>query len=115
MDRLQKYRADRGLDPVATETGSYCEARDRLPEDLAWELVRQTGQTIHQKAEDAWLYHGRPVKIADGSTVSMPDTQANPAAYPQQKAQAPGLGFPIASILVVFSLAVGTKNNARQS
>jgi Transposase DDE domain len=108
VDRLQKYRADRGLDPVATGTGSYCEARDRLPEDLTWELVRQTGQTIHQKAEDAWLYHGRPVKIADGSTVSMPDTTANQAAYPQQKAQAPGLGFPIARILVVFSLAVGT-------
>jgi hypothetical protein len=108
VDRFQKYRADRGLDPVATETGSYCEARDRLPEDLTWELVRQTGQTIDQKAEDAWLYHGRPVKIADGSTVSMPDTTANQAAYPQQKAQAPGLGFPIARILVVFSLAVGT-------
>jgi hypothetical protein len=108
VDRLQKYRADRGLDPVATQTGSYCEARNRLPEDLTWELVRQTGHTIHQKAEDSWLFHGRPVKIPDGSTVSLPDTPANQAAYPQQKAQAPGLGFPIARILVVFSLAVGT-------
>ncbi len=108
VDRLQKFRADRGLDPVGTETGSYCEARDRLPEDLTWELVRQTGQAIHQKADNAWLFHGRAVKIADGSTVSMPDSTANQAAYPQQKAQAPGLGFPIARILVVFSLAVGT-------
>jgi Transposase DDE domain len=108
VDRLQKYRADRGLDPVATETGSYCEARDRLPEGLAWELVRQTGHTIHQKAEGPWLFYGRPVKIPDGSTVSLPDTEANHAAYPQQTAQAPGLGFPIARILVVFSLAVGT-------
>jgi hypothetical protein len=108
VDRFQKYRADRGLDPVAVQTGSYCEARDRLPEGLTWELVRQTGQAIHQKADAAWLFHGRPVKIPDGSTVSMPDTQANQAAYPQQKAQAPGLGFPIARILVVFSLAVGT-------
>jgi Transposase DDE domain len=38
----------------------------------------------------------------------MPDTPRNQAAYPQQKSQAPGLGFPIARILVVFSLAVGT-------
>jgi Transposase DDE domain len=108
VDRFQKYRADRGLDPVATQTGSYCEARDRLPEDLTWELVRRTGRSIHQKADGPWLFHGRPVKIPDGSTVSMPDTPANQAAYPQQKAQAPGLGFPIARILVVFSLAVGT-------
>ena len=108
VDRFQKYRADRGLDPVATQTGSYCEARDRLPEDLTWELARRTGRSIHQKAEGPWLFQGRPVKIPDGSTVSMPDTKANQAAYPQQKAQAPGLGFPIARILVVFSLAVGT-------
>jgi len=106
--RFQKFRADEGLDPVAPETGSYCEARNRLPEELVWELVRQTGQTIHQKAEGSWLFHGRSVKITDGSTVSMPDTPANQAAYPQQKAQKPGLGFPIARILAIFSLAVGT-------
>jgi hypothetical protein len=108
VTRFQKFRADQGLDPVAPETGSYCEARHRLPEELTWELVRQTGQAIHQKAEASWLFHGRPVKITDGSTVSMPDTKANQAAYPQQKAQAPGLGFPIARIVVIFSLAVGT-------
>ena len=38
----------------------------------------------------------------------MPDTPENQAAYPQLKTQAPGVGFPITRILVVFSLAVGT-------
>jgi Transposase DDE domain len=38
----------------------------------------------------------------------MPDTPENQAAYPQLKSQAPGLGFPILRLLVVFSLAVGT-------
>ena len=38
----------------------------------------------------------------------MPDTPENQAAYPQAKTQKPGVGFPIARILVVFSLAVGT-------
>jgi hypothetical protein len=38
----------------------------------------------------------------------MPDTPENQAAYPQATTQAPGLGFPIARLLVVFSLAVGT-------
>ena len=36
------------------------------------------------------------------------DTPENQAAYPQAKTQAPGVGFPILRILVVFSLAVGT-------
>lgn len=108
VDRFQRFRFDRGLAAVSPETTSYCEARGRLPENLVWELVRRTGGAIHQDADPSWLFHGRSVKVADGSTVSMPDTQANQAAYPQAKAQKPGVGFPIARILVVFSLAVGT-------
>ena len=37
----------------------------------------------------------------------MPDTPANQAAYPQNVVQKPGLGFPIARITAVFSLACG--------
>lgn len=35
----------------------------------------------------------------------MPDTAENQQAYPQNVAQQPGLGFPIAKIAAVFSLA----------
>ncbi len=108
VDRFQKFRYDQGLPAVAPETSSYCEARQRLPEPLAWELVRRVGRAIQESVRTAWLFHQRPVKIVDGSTVVMPDTPENQAAYPQAKTQAPGLGFPIARILVVFSLAVGT-------
>ncbi len=108
VDRLQKFRYDQGLPAVAPETSSYCEARRRLPEELVWALARRTGQAIHRRAEDAWLFHGRSVQIVDGTTVTMPDTPENQAAYPQLDSQAPGLGFPIARLLVVFSLAVGT-------
>ena len=108
VDRFQKFRYDRGLPAVSTDTASYCEARSRLPEAVLWDLVRQTGRSIHRRAKASWLFHGRSVKIADGSTVSMPDTPENQAAYPQAKAQKPGVGFPIARILVVFCLAVGT-------
>jgi hypothetical protein len=108
VDRFQKYLSDRGQPRVSPETTSYCEARQRLPEGLLWELVRRTGRSIHEKARNCWLFHGRAVQIADGTTVLMPDTPENQAAYPQQKGQAPGVGFPIARLLVVFSLAVGT-------
>lgn len=108
VERFQKFRSDRGLPAVAPETSSYCEARQRLPEALTWDLVRRTGQAIHRQAEGAWLFHGRPVQVVDGSTVIMPDTPENQAAYPQLDSQAPGAGFPIARLLVVFSLAVGT-------
>ena len=108
VDRFQKFRHDHGLPPVSPETTSYCEARARLPERLVWELVRGTGRAIHDRADPSWLFHGRPVKIVDGSTVTMPDTARNQREYPQPGSQAPGLGFPIARLLVVLSLAVGT-------
>ena len=50
--------------------------------------------------------------MVDGATVTMPDTPENQAAYPQLKIQRPGCGFPIARLVVVFSLAVGTVLNA---
>lgn len=108
VDRFQKARYEQGLPAVGVATGSYCEARNRLPEAVVWDLVRQTGHALLREAPPAWLFHGRPVKVLDGSTVLMPDTAANQAVYPQQKSQAPGLGFPIARLLVIFSLAVGT-------
>ena len=108
VDRFQKFRYDQGLPAVSPQTSSYCEARQRLPERLAWDLVRRAGQAVHRAAKADWLFHERPVKIVDGTTVTMPDTPENQAAYPQAKTQKPGLGFPIARLLVVFSLAVGT-------
>ena len=48
------------------------------------------------------------MKVADGTTVSMPDTPENQAAYPQPRSQKPGVGFPLARMVVLFSLAVGT-------
>ena len=108
VDRFQKFRYDHQLPPVTPQTSSYCEARQRLPEGVFWDLVHRTGQSIHQKAHASWLFHGRPVKIIDGSSVVLPDTPENQAAYPQPGTQKPGLGFPIVRLLVVFSLAVGT-------
>jgi hypothetical protein len=108
LERFQKYRKDCGLPPVADDTASYCEARQRLPEEVVWELARRSGQSIHDKADAKWLFQGRPVKLLDGSTVIMPDTEANQAEYPQSRSQKPGLGFPIARILMIISLAVGT-------
>lgn len=108
LEHCQKVRYDQGLPAVASKTTSDCEARQRLPEELVWDLVRRTGHTVPHPATDAWLFHGRVVTIVDGTTVLMPDTPENQVAYPQLDSQAPGLGVPSARLLVVLSLAVGT-------
>jgi hypothetical protein len=92
----------------SSNTGAYCRARQRLPEEVLVDLTRHTGRQLLRAAPAAWSWHGRDVKIVDGSTASMPDTRANQKAYPQMAAQQPGIGFPILRFLVIFSLAVGT-------
>jgi hypothetical protein len=74
---------------------------------LLHQLVRGSGANLEDKLPEKWLWKKRHVKLIDGSTVSMPDTDANQAAYPQQKAQKDGLGFPIARLVGVLSLSTG--------
>ena len=90
-------------------TGAYCTAQKRSAgRSRSHELMRDTGKQVEDESPETWLWHGRKVRVVDGSTITMPDTPANQAAYPQQKSQKPGCGFPIARILVIFSLSVGT-------
>jgi hypothetical protein len=97
----------RGERPCTPKTDPYCKARQRLPESLFRRLTRETGRAVHAQAPEDWRWKGRRVKIADGTTVSMPDTPANQRAYPQSASQKPGLGFPVLRLVAVFSLAVG--------
>ena len=106
--RMIAWRVGRGERACSAETGAYCTARAKLPEETCRELQRATGRQAEQESPDAWKWKGRNVKLVDGSTITMPDTPENQAEYPQTPVQKPGCGFPIARILVVFSLAVGT-------
>ena len=105
--RLLAWRCAQGLPPCSPDTGGYCKARQRLPETLLPRLVRDTADGLQEDAPAAWLFHGRKVTLVDGSTVSMPDTPENQAAYPQHGNQEPGCGFPIARIVVLIALATG--------
>ena len=106
--RLAAWRVTQGRPPCSPETGAYCAARDALPEEACHQLVCRTGRELEAQAPPEWLWHKRRVRVADGSTVTMPDTAENQAEYPQAKTQKRGCGLPIARVLVVFSLAVGT-------
>jgi hypothetical protein len=110
--RVLAWLVSQGRRPARPTTGPYCKARARLPEALPRRLARQTGRDLHARAEAGWRWQGRRVKVADGTTVSMPDSAANQRAYPQPDAQAPGLGFPIARAVVVFCLATGAALDA---
>ena len=105
--RLIVWLALDGKKTCAPETAAYCEARQRLPLKVIVRLVHQTARGIEGRAADDWLWKSRRVALVDGSTVSMPDTAANQAAFPQARAQKAGLGFPTARLVAVISLATG--------
>lgn len=105
--RLNAWRVERCQGKVCTNTKSYTDARKRLPEEMVAELARQSGRRCQQTAKEGWQWKGRCVKMADGMTLTMPDTASNQEEYPQQKAQKKGCGFPIVRCVMIFCLATG--------
>jgi hypothetical protein len=94
-----------GKRPCSDDSGAYCRARAKLPAPILRRLTVQVADGCEQHVPDEWLWKGRHVHLVDGSTISMPDTPANQAEYPQPTTQEPGLGFPMARLVVLLSLA----------
>jgi len=100
-------RCARGEAPCSLSTGPYCKARQRLPLGLIRRLGVAVGEELERASPPGWKWRARSVKLVDGTTVSMPDTVLNQARYPQSGEAAPGLGFPLAMLVGLISLATG--------
>src|SRR5947209_15214773 len=105
--RIIAHRAAAGLPTCSPNPASYCDARGRLPTAVLSTLARRTAAELQAAAAAEWKWNGRSVFIADGSYLTMPDTPENRAAYPQPVVQRPGIGFPMARVAVLLSLATG--------
>ena len=93
--------------PSSLNTAAYCKARSRLALGLIERLGREMGAMLCTQQPQAWRWRDREVKLVDGTTVSMPDTAANQADFPQSRTQKPGLGFPLARLVTIVSLSCG--------
>jgi len=105
--RVIAHQAASGARVCSPNTASYCNARSRLRTDVLRTLTMRTAHELQAGTQQEWKWNGRNVFIADGSHVSMPDTPQNQAKYPQPPTQQPGLGFPLARLSVLLSLATG--------
>jgi putative transposase len=94
-----------GWEACAKNSGAYCKARAKLPEPVLHRLVTDVARNCEDHVPETWLWRGRHVTLCDGCTFSMPDTDENQAEYRQPDSQAPGLGFPLMRVVVLFSLA----------
>lgn len=114
QDVVVRYASERvaqGEAQVSLSSGPYCNARQRLPLGLVERLGKSVGERLEGGSTAGWRWRGRPVKIVDGTTVTMPDTEENQARYPQHGVQKPGLGFPIARLVALVSLGCGAVLN----
>ena len=101
-----------GLPICSTHTGAYCQARKRLPLEMISTLTRYTGRMMTEHTPNTWHWRGRPVRLVDGATVTLPDTPANQEVYPQPGSQQPGLGFPQCRLVGIICLASGAVLNS---
>jgi DDE family transposase len=105
--RILAHRVASGRKPCSPNPASYCNARSRLPTAVPRNLAKNTAQHLQEGLPQEWKWNGRNVFIADGTHVSMPDTPENQKAYPQPVVQQEGIGFPLARLTVLLSLATG--------
>lgn len=103
--RVVGYCQLAGKKTPTDDTGDFCRARAKLPEAALHQLSGDVARDLEDAADEAWLWKGLHAKLIDGFTFTMPDTPANQSEYPQQKAQKPGIGLPIARVAAVVSLA----------
>jgi IS4 transposase len=112
VDGLIAERTAANQAKCSSDTGGFCKARKRLPEEVVWQLMRNAGRKAEKQAVeeqgDELLWCGRRVRPTDGSTTQIADTEANRREYPLMRSLQAGLHYPVVRFLVVFSLAVGS-------
>jgi len=93
---------------ISPDPSAYCQARQRVPLAVFKAAFSQMGHRLQEKVQDSYRWCGRRIWMADGSTVSMPDTPQLRKAFGQPSGQKPGCGFPMARIVALFAWASGT-------
>jgi hypothetical protein len=91
----------------STDTGGYCQARARLSTETIGDIGTHLAERLVRHVPAAELWHGRRVKIVDGTTASMPDTVENQKEWPQPRSQKPGCGFPLVKLVGLFEMESG--------
>lgn len=100
VSSVQSFLSRNGKAICSPNTAAYCKARVRIPIRL---LLR-----IHRRLVAGMCPRRLPrTFVIDGTTISMPDTTANQAAWPQSRSQKEGCGFPIMRLVGLFDLATG--------
>jgi len=100
-------QADTSERRISPDASAYCQARQRVPLSVFVAALRNVGRCFEGRVLPELLWHGRRVRVVDGSSCSMPDTAELQSEFGQPDAQKPGCGFPVARMVVMFCWATG--------
>lgn len=104
--QLQAFAALKATVLPSSSTAAYCQARKKLTLPSLEAILHYTATWLQARRTSDRL-KGRRVVVVDGTGVSMPDTAANQAMWPQPHSQQPGCGFPRAALCACFCLQTG--------
>jgi Transposase DDE domain len=90
---------------ISKKDGGYCRAKARLPLSEFPRALSASAQAADKLLVASPLLQGRPIKVVDGSTLTLNDTPQNRRAYPAL--QCPEPNFPMLRVVVLFSLLSG--------
>ena len=93
--------------PMSPKTAAYCKARAKIPLDVMNKINAHLVDRMQSHIPQDELWHGRHVRLVDGTGISMPDTPDNQARWPQSKSQKAGCGFPSMTLAGIFCLLTG--------
>jgi hypothetical protein len=93
---------------LSEEDGAYCRARARLPREEFPKALAATARSADQLAPAQGWLGARPLKVVDGSALTLlADTRKNRAAYPSLQCRPGQPSFPMVRLVVLFSLWSG--------
>lgn len=99
--------ATRGKASISSSTTAYCKARQRLPAALLISVLRHITAALVRAAGDFGDASCPRLLVMDGTSITLPDSDANRAVYHYATGQKPGLGFPQMHLLGLFDLRTG--------
>lgn len=93
---------------LSEEDGAYCRARARLPLEEFPKALAATARSADQRAPAPGCLGARPIKVVDGSALTLlADTRKNRATYPSLQCRPGQPSFPMVRLVVLFSLLSG--------
>lgn len=97
----------RFLSDLDVNDSTYCDARMRLPVNAVAKVIESVCGDCCRGMEEARLWLGRRVFVADATSATTPDRPVLQDLWPQPSAQKIGCGFPTIKLVGLLDLVTG--------